>query len=405
MQRSALRRGLGNTLLAIVSLVVALVLMELGLRVYFYGSLDRPDYSQTFHEPHPTRGWTLRPNMTARQQELDFNVEISINSRGVRGPEVDYARTPGIYRILIVSDSAMFGSGVAYEDTVPARLAKLLEPARVEIVNLSVAAYSTVQEYVLFMEEGRKYRPDLVLLGFAPGNDLQTNYEPLQRLFQKSQRRPFARLDEAGKLVVDYRYAEQAVRRAAEKGEPGTVARFFTNLVLVELTDAAIKKFKGDKRVDPNIFLGPVYLQDFVESDVNGMSRADYQRLWAEAWRVTEAVIREIQAESRRMGARFGMFVATSKLQGDAEMQGRVADAYPGVKLEVERIDREIEEFAREIDAYFIPVLPAMEAAAQKPERPLFFGFADEHWTASGTAVIAQALADGLRAQQLVPSN
>lgn len=405
MQRSALRRGLGNTLLAMVSLVVALVLMELGLRVYFYGSLDRPDYSQTFHEPHPTRGWTLRPNMTARQQELDFNVEISINSRGVRGPEVDYARTPGIYRILIVSDSAMFGSGVAYEDTVPARLAKLLEPARVEIVNLSVAAYSTVQEYVLFMEEGRKYRPDLVLLGFAPGNDLQTNYEPLQRLFQKSQRRPFARLDEAGKLVVDYRYAEQAVRRAAEKGEPGTVARFFTNLVLVELTDAAIKKFKGDKRVDPNIFLGPVYLQDFVESDVNGMSRADYQRLWAEAWRVTEAVIREIQAESRRMGARFGMFVATSKLQGDAEMQGRVADAYPGVKLEVERIDREIEEFAREIDAYFIPVLPAMEAAAQKPERPLFFGFADEHWTASGTAVIAQALADGLRAQQLVPSN
>ena len=32
MQRSALRRGLGNTLLALASLVVALVIVELGLR-------------------------------------------------------------------------------------------------------------------------------------------------------------------------------------------------------------------------------------------------------------------------------------------------------------------------------------------------------------------------------------
>lgn len=403
MQRSALRRGLGNLLLAVVSLVVALVVVELGLRLYFYGSLDRPDYSMSFHEPHPTRGWTLLPNATGRQQELDFNVEVSINSKGVRGPEIDYARTPGVYRILIVSDSAMFGSGLVYEDTVPARLVRLLEPARVEIVNLSVAAYSSVQEYVLFMEEGLRYRPDLVLFGFAPGNDLQTNYEPLQRLFQKSQRRPFARVDGEGRLVVDYRYAEQAVRRAAEKGEPGSVARFFGDLVLVQLTKAAVQKFKGDKRVDPNIFLGPPYMKDFVETDASGMSRADYERLWSEAWQVTEAVIREIQAEAERMGARFAMFVATSKLQGDPEMQARVAEAYPEVALDVGRIDREMAALADRIGAPLLPLLPAMQAAAAEAEVPLFFGFADEHWTAAGSAVIAQALADGLRAERLVP--
>jgi len=405
MQRSAWRRGLGNLLLAGVSLVVALVVVELGLRLYFYGSLARPDYSMSFHEPHPTRGWTLLPNATGRQQELDFNVEVSINSKGVRGPEIDYARTPGVYRILIVSDSAMFGSGLVYEDTVPARLVRLLEPTEVEIVNLSVAAYSNVQEYVLFMEEGLRYRPDLVLFGFAPGNDLQTNYEPLQRLFQKSQRRPFARLDSQGRLVVDYRYAEQAVRRAAESTGPGSVARFFKDLVLVRLTKAAVQKFEGDKRVDPNIFLGPPYMKDFVETDVSGMSRSDYERLWSEAWQVTEAVIREIQAESERMGARFALFVATSKLQGDPEMQARVAEAYPEVALDVGRIDREMAALADRIGAPFLPLLPAMQAAVAEAEVPLFFGFADEHWTAAGSAIIAQALADGLRAEGLVPAD
>lgn len=404
MQRSALRRGLGNAILALISLIVALVVIEAGLRIYFYGSLDRPDYSQSFHEPHPTRGWSLRPNMTARQQELDFNVEISINSKGIRGPEIPYERTPGVFRIMFVSDSAMFGSGVPYENAVPALLTRLLEPARVEIVNLSVAAYSTVQEYVLFMEEGRKYRPDLVLLGFSPGNDLQTNYEPLQRLFQKSQRRPFARLDESGALVIDYRFAEAAVQRAAEKGEDSALKRFVTDLVLFRVVRAAVHKFTGDKRVDPNIFLGPAYMKDFVEAhSPGGLTRADYERLWAESWRVTEALIREIQAESLAMGARFGVFVSTSKLQADPEFQARVAKAFPQVELDVGRIDREMEQLANRIGAPFIPVLPAMLAAARDAERPLFFGFEDEHWTEAGHAVVAQALADGIKAHGLVP--
>jgi len=405
MARSAWSRGLANTFLAALSIAMALVIVELGLRLFFYGSLDAPDYSQSFHEPHPTRGWTLRPDVTARQQELDFDAEVSINSKGVRGPEIDYARTPGVFRILFVSDSAMFGSGVDYEHSVPAVLTKLLAPLPVEIVNLSVAAYSTTQEYVLFMEEGRKYRPDLVLLGFAPGNDIQTNYEPLQRLFQKSQRRPFAALDANGKLVIDYSHAEKAAQRSAERGEAGPIDRFFTDLVLVRLVKAAVHKFTGDKRVDPNIFLGSSYLAEFDERySLNGMAKADYERLWGEAWEVTRALITSMQEEIRAMGARFGIFVSTSKLQGDPETQARVLEAFPGVALDVGRIDREVERFAGEIGAPFIPILPDVQAAAADLAHPLYFGFEDEHWTATGNRVVAEALAKGLRAKGLLPA-
>lgn len=103
------------------------------------------------------------------------------------------------------------------------------------------------------------------------------------------------------------------------------------------------------------------------------------------------------------MGARFGIFVSTSKLQGDPEFRGRVADAFPQVELDVGRIDREIEQLARRIGAPFIPVLPAMQAASRDTTHPLFFGFEDEHWTEAGNAVVARALADGIRAHGLAP--
>lgn len=405
MTRSRLRRGFANTLLTLVSLVVALVVVELGLRLYFYGTLEQPDYGQAFHQPDGKLGWTLRPNIRTSKQELDYKVPISINSLGVRGPEIPYARTPGVFRILIVSDSAIFGSGVDDDHTVPVMLAEMLAPLPVEVINLSVAAYSTTQEYLLFMKEGRKYRPDLVLLGFAPGNDVQTNYEPLQRLFQKSQRRPFAALDADGRLVIDYTHAEREAERRESAARSGTVGPFFKNTVLLRVVGAVAEKLGGDAKVDPNIFLGPPYLARLDPAlGLEGRTAADYERLWGEAWRVTHALIREIQAESRAMGAGFAIFVAPSKLQGDAATQRLVAESFPGVALDVGRIDRELEHFADQIGAPFLPVLPAMLAAADQAAEPLFYGFQDEHWTVAGSRVVAEALAKGLRDKELLPA-
>ena len=209
MARPALMRGLGNAILVLVSIAVALVAVEFGLRVYFFGTMAEPDFGQTLHDPHPTRAWTLKPNLVAAKQELDYTVPVTTNRLGLRGPEIGYERQAGTFRIMIVGDSAMFGSGVDNDHTVPVLLGKALAPLKVEVINLSVAAYSTVQEYQFFMDEGRKYRPDVVLLAFSPNNDIQTNYEPLQALYQKNQRRPFASLEADGKLRIDTSRAER----------------------------------------------------------------------------------------------------------------------------------------------------------------------------------------------------
>lgn len=406
MSRSALKRGLANTALALISLVVALIVVEMGLRLFFYGSLAQPDYGQAFHQPDPTLGWALRPDTVSSKQELDYKVPITINSLGVRGPEIPYARTPGVPRVLILSDSAIFGSGVDDEHTVPAMLAEMLAPPEVEVINLSVAAYSTTQEYLLFVREGLKYRPDVVLLGFAPGNDIQTSYEPLQRLFQKSQRRPFARLDANGALVIDYQHAEREAERRSSDAESGALGDFFENTVLLRVVEAAAGKLPGGKEVDPNIFLGWPYLAEFDESlGLEGRTKADYEKLWSEAWQVNRALIREIQAQAQAAGATFAIFVSPSKLQGDAETQAQMEEAFPGVKLDLAKPDRELAKFAGEIGAPFIPVLPDFQAVTGNAADPLFYGFQDEHWTISGNRVVAQALAKGLRANGLLPAD
>ena len=398
------RRAFGNVALSAITLILTLIVAELVLRLMFYGNFDRPQYGNTFHAPHPTRGWALRPDFEARMQELDFNVSVRINSKGLRDREHDYERTPGVFRILIVADSAMIGSGVLMEENTPNRLGHILGDDNVEVVNLSVAAYSTVQEYVFFMEEGLKYRPDLVLLGFAPGNDIQTNYEPLQRLFQKSLRRPYAKLDAAGGIVIDYSYAEAAVARESARPEPSAIGAFLRNTVLFRLGQATGRKFTGDKRVDPNIFLGWPYLEDFVpEYAVGGLTRADYERLWSEGWAVTRALIRRMQAESQRIGARFAMFVSPSKLQGDPEFRARVEAAFPNIRIDVAKMDRELRAFGDSIDAPVLELLPAFLAAAGAGRSDLFYDFEDEHWTAPAHALVAEALARQLRELGLVP--
>ena len=69
-----MRRQLGNVLARLVSLCVAAVFIEMSLRLYLYGNLDRPEYHTQLYEPHPTRGWAARPNLETRLQDLAFNV-------------------------------------------------------------------------------------------------------------------------------------------------------------------------------------------------------------------------------------------------------------------------------------------------------------------------------------------
>ena len=114
-------------------------------------------------EWHPTRGWALKPNL--RDVPVEGGKRLSSNSKGVRGrDEHAEATAPGTTRIVVLGDSFTFGEGVDDEETYSAQLAEILPGT--EVINLGVHGYGHDQMLVYLREEGLRYRPDVVLLGF-----------------------------------------------------------------------------------------------------------------------------------------------------------------------------------------------------------------------------------------------
>jgi hypothetical protein len=118
----------------------------------------------------PTRGWTLKPNL----RDAPFRgTLVNSNARGIRGAqEIPYEKRPGLTRIVVLGDSFTFGEEVGDDETYAHRLQTLIPSA--EVLNLGVHGYGHDQMLLYLKEEGLKYHPDLVLLGFMP-DDMERN--------------------------------------------------------------------------------------------------------------------------------------------------------------------------------------------------------------------------------------
>jgi hypothetical protein len=91
---------------------------------------------------------------------------VSSNSKGLRGnTEYEYPRTAGKQRIVVLGDSFTFGSEVSDDETYAHDLESDLP--NTEVLNLGVQGYGHDQMLLYLEEEGVKYHPDVVILGFT----------------------------------------------------------------------------------------------------------------------------------------------------------------------------------------------------------------------------------------------
>jgi hypothetical protein len=121
---------------------------------------------------HPIRGWALQPGLN-RVEAFDSTKTLSSNSRGLRGPlEHSYEKPPDILRILTFGDSFTFGQEVSDDQTWSYFLEKLLPSS--EVINFGVHGYGNDQMLLYLQEEGIKYYPDIVILGFV-AEDMRRN--------------------------------------------------------------------------------------------------------------------------------------------------------------------------------------------------------------------------------------
>jgi hypothetical protein len=129
------------------------------------------EVADSFDIHHPRLGWALRPDI--RELRVFGDRVLNSNSRGLRGRrEIPYEKPAGVRRVLVLGDSFTFGQDVSDDETYCHQLERLLPGA--EVLNLGVHGYGHDQMLLYFQEEGVKYRPDVVLLGFLY-DDMERN--------------------------------------------------------------------------------------------------------------------------------------------------------------------------------------------------------------------------------------
>lgn len=118
-----------------------------------------------------SRGWALKPGI--RDLPVFQGKILNSNSRGLRGRgEHGYEKPPGVVRILVLGDSFTFGEEVSDDETYSYQLGAMLPG--VEVLNLGVHGYGHDQMLIYLQEEGVKYQPDVVILGFI-ADDMERN--------------------------------------------------------------------------------------------------------------------------------------------------------------------------------------------------------------------------------------
>ena len=169
MQRR-LRKLFANLTLTAAALVAAFFLGELGVRALLrYGVLA--DFRKEAVFAPVEHGGKFR---MSRNQTLGWELDPSdplVNVDGFRGREYGVGKSDAI-RIVVLGDSVTFGRGVSLESTY----ARLLEDRlngeergglRYEVLNLGVGGYNSRQQLELYETKGRKYEPDLLVIGFV----------------------------------------------------------------------------------------------------------------------------------------------------------------------------------------------------------------------------------------------
>jgi len=150
------RRLLFGALGVLLTTVLALALVEVGLRVY---SRLTPNVDVEFTRyatlmksaaPGSALGFRHEPGTHARL----FGVDVAINSRGFRDAEIPPEKRPGETRVALLGDSVTFGWGVPYGS----RFSEILERdwsrdgRPLELVNTGHGNWNSAQEQAALAE-------------------------------------------------------------------------------------------------------------------------------------------------------------------------------------------------------------------------------------------------------------
>jgi hypothetical protein len=359
--------------------MLPLLLLEVILRVA--GAILPGDYQTvSFAEAHPEFGRRNKPG-AGWKKTSEFTSWIEINSKGLRGAEIDYPKPAGEYRILVVGDSFTFAEQVNQQETFTQRLEDRLNGessgVHYRVLNAGSNGWATANEAVYLTKEGVRFRPDLVIVALYVGNDISDNY------------RRVATVQNAVEADLALRGADSfdGPRRLLRKSELYSV---FESGVLAKLP-----WWQGNGGGDDDDRKPPRTLAEAQE-----------------AWTITERLLDRMRDVSASQGARFMVMAIPTALEvaqrggggvketdEEDDDQDESGDEKPGF----EDMHGTLAEIVARANLTSLDLLAPFRRADNRTKERLYYR-QNAHWTAAGHAVATDELYEFLREQNLVAS-
>jgi hypothetical protein len=160
------------------AIIVALLIGEAVVRVFGFEwrfvqkALPYMEAEIRTHQPDaiPRILVRLKPSSHRVDTQHLGRFEVTVNSLGHRGPERLLEKPPGVFRILCVGGSNVYGAGISDAETWPAQLEGMLNQraaGKFEVWNLGVSGYNPLQMAEIAEEAIERYDPDLVLFALS----------------------------------------------------------------------------------------------------------------------------------------------------------------------------------------------------------------------------------------------
>jgi hypothetical protein len=343
---------------------------------------------------HPILGWDKPPGLRVRLRRPEYEVDLEINSRGLRGPEREHAKPAGTRRVLMLGDSFVEGYCVPEHRSARAVLETLLNVGacgRVEVLNGGTAAWSTDQELLFFDLEGRKYAPDVVTLFFFY-NDLAANTSD----FANGRPKPYFEL-ESGELVLrgtPLPAPPEAERISRHEPMPFRLKPWRESYALRLLSDRTVegapelhRLLARWKIVEPRpVTPPPVDMLAFAPGRDPSVEAA---------WERTAALLRALQGAVGKQGARLLLVYVPARFEVDERAWTLTRQQFRlGRRWDHGRVFDRLARVAADLRVELLdPRPPLREAQARGPA---YFP-RDGHWTAVGQEAAARAIVEATR--------
>lgn len=324
---------------SILGLVVALAVAEVGARVLVATAPTPPPRT-----PPPMglpRLGSISDLVQPNQDGIWRGARYRTNGRGHRGPDWAPSPAPGTLRIAVTGDSVTMGWGVEVEDAYPSQLERRLDAdpslPDVEVINIGLAGVNAEHAIRRLRRALKVYSADILVYGFTV-NDIEGDHY-----------RDLVTDEELERRYVGYNRFGESPSRLLRIAYPP----------IAEWVDVT--------------FRGAVTAQD------------EWQYNYFEnpaAWRDLVAALESFARLSRKRGTCALVFIHTHL--------DDLGPGHPYLPM--------YEAVARAARDVGLPVQESYAHHAWKRPEPLWVRPTDPHPNASGHAILAEALEEGLRA-------